>query len=93
MTGRIDLRSLVERFRESDGDLPAVVFAVLAMYFESDQPVPFDPQALALRLKGGGAGVQRVDINPERLVAIEPDLRKFFDFTDAGLLPKPGVLA
>ena len=79
---------LIETFAESDPRMPLLVFALLAVYLE-DGPFEFDASALAERLSRVGP---KPHLNPEIIASLQPEIERFFEPTDQGLVPRMGVL-
>ncbi len=88
MAHLIDAEVLVDKFAETDPSVPLLVFALLSIYL-SDGPFEFDATALAERLSNLP---MTGHYNPEKLAAVQPQLERFFENTDAGWAPRPGVL-
>jgi hypothetical protein len=79
---------LIDTFAESDPRMPLLVFALLAVYLE-DGPFEFDASALAKRLSKVGPTSH---LNPEIIASLQPEIERFFEPTDHGLVPRMGVL-
>jgi hypothetical protein len=89
MTHMVDAQRLVATFNDSeDPRLPAMVFSLLNIYFESG-PFEFDAGALTRRLYG--SKILR-HTSPEALITLYPELERFFVSTGEGWRPRPGVL-
>jgi hypothetical protein len=84
----IDAEPLIETFAESDPRMPLLVFALLAVYLE-DGAFEFDASALAERLSKVGPTAH---LNPEIIASLQPEIERFFEPTDQGLVPRMGVL-
>jgi hypothetical protein len=86
----IDAQRLLAAFNCShDPHVPALVFSLLNIYFESG-PFEFDAGALSHRLAGSKL---LGHATPETLIRLQPELERYFIDTRAGWAPRPGVLA
>jgi hypothetical protein len=84
----VDAEELVRQFARSDPRMPLLIFALLSIYLRRG-PFEFDAAALSRSLSDIDI---KARMNPEEVASLEPEVRRFFDFTPAGLKPKHGVL-
>jgi hypothetical protein len=89
MTHLLDARRLVDEFSRSDARLPAVVFALLGIYFVRG-PFEFHPRNLTDELGQINSGLH---LNPQELAALQMDLERFFVATADGWRPRQDFLA
>ena len=89
MAHLLDAQALIDTFDETDGRMPALVFALLKIYLD-EGPFEFDSAALSRRLADDGERPARA--NPEELAEFQPQLERFFLPTAEGWVPRPGVL-
>lgn len=86
----IDAHRLLAAFQDShDPRIPALVFSLLNIYFESGT-FEFDAGVLSRRLSGSPL---LGHASPETLIQLQTELERYFIGTQAGWAPRPGVLA
>jgi hypothetical protein len=88
MAHLLDAEVLIDRFAETDPDMPLLVFALLSIYLR-DGPFEFNATALAERLS---QLPMTGHYNPEKLAAVQPQLERFFESGPDGWRPRAGVL-
>lgn len=84
----IAAETLIDTFADTDPRMPLLVFSLLSVYLD-EGPFEFDASALADRLAGHKLEPR---LNPEVIASLQPQLERFFEPTDRGWIPRPGVL-